>query len=120
MSDIGAEAVSETPRLVPRGKIIVPKACTRPDANGSTSRSSLAPAAESSADVRGEEAVQMGESAEPAIAPAESGSLRPLGPISPGLSNVSLPLGPGPKGSVAGTASSVSLRLSSFLPRILL
>lgn len=104
MTDKGDENNAVMPRLIPRGKIAIPVVSPRSDANGTTS--SFAPASE-----KADQQPKEDEESRVTTAAAEeppSRQVRPaFQPISPGLSNVTLPLGPGPKVAVKGEAEPV-------------
>lgn len=105
MTDKG-EADVAMPTLAPHGNIVIPDIFARSNANDG---SGVAPAAES-AQPGASEATTAVETASEVVAVApskrESSSLT-FQPISPGLSSVSLPLGPGPKIATEKEAKSV-------------
>lgn len=92
------------PRLAPRGKIVIPEVFTRRTSTDSTP----APASEKTSLQAANEAQETVVTAEEEHGRAVAANATPaemveptreaLKPISPGLSNVSLPLGPKPKG----------------------
>lgn len=99
------------PRLAPHGKITIPEAFTRSSTDSTpapaSERKSPHAAAKAQAAVKGQ-----GRHVEVAAVAEMAGPTREiLKPISPGLSNVSLPLGPRPKGTKTAKEELVSLAI---------